>query len=294
LGSPVQPTFNGSIPIGLTGVTKCQFQLSHFRRSTGVYKVRSIGSTDEQITNLTRKSTVICIVQPTSSFVQASVQPVYRCSFGRVPGKLQPTQSTGVQNLSVGSTGDKKNCGVHMSFYSLARLRPLTRFRFPLDCSPSPSPTHLRRPLAVRAPPSAAICRRQPPLAHPPRRPSPSCRLAPPLRSSPPEHSRAFPRALPPLQHRPYTPALHRVAAAARTLPALRPCAAPAPPPPPPTSPPAPTPPTLHRALTLHLHRATAHAHCTALAHSRRAPFRSPHSRRAAAFLVSVGCRDGS
>jgi hypothetical protein len=48
-----------------------------------------------------------------------------------------------------------------MSYFSLARLRPLTRFRFPLD--PSPSPSHLSPPppsAALRhphAPPSAAL-----------------------------------------------------------------------------------------------------------------------------------------
>jgi hypothetical protein len=49
LASPVKPTLNGSLPIGLTGVTKFQLQLSHFKRSTGVYKVRSIGSTGVQV-----------------------------------------------------------------------------------------------------------------------------------------------------------------------------------------------------------------------------------------------------
>jgi hypothetical protein len=91
-----------------------------------------------------------------------------------------PTQSTGVQNLSVGSTGDKKNCGVHMSYSSLDRLRPHTSARVLLVPSPSPS-------LPSPPPPSAAIyCRRHPP---------PLAVRTPPSAHHHPPHSRARARA---------------------------------------------------------------------------------------------------
>jgi hypothetical protein len=64
-----------------------------------------------------------------------------------------------------------------MSYFSLARQRLLTRFRFPLDPSPSPSllsppppSAALRRPhappLAVRAPPSARLPPSHPHILH--------------------------------------------------------------------------------------------------------------------------------
>ena len=48
MGSPVKPTPNGSIPIGLTGDAKLCLSSVSFRRSTGVCKSQDIGSTGER------------------------------------------------------------------------------------------------------------------------------------------------------------------------------------------------------------------------------------------------------
>ena len=87
-GSPVKPALNGSIPIGLTGVTKFVPQLSQTRRSTGVYKSQSIGSTGEHNTDQTKQSTGVSSVQPTSTKCISSDQPAFRCFSAGVSGEL--------------------------------------------------------------------------------------------------------------------------------------------------------------------------------------------------------------
>src|SRR6185312_6189666 len=79
---------NGSIPIGLTGVTKLCLSSVSFRRSTGVYKSDSIGSTSECNTVLTCQSTGVSINQPASSNSISSVQPAFRCRSGGVSDQL--------------------------------------------------------------------------------------------------------------------------------------------------------------------------------------------------------------
>jgi hypothetical protein len=187
--------------------------------------------------------------------------------------QITPTQFTGVQNLSVGSTDDKKNCGVHMSYFSLAG----SRLTLSHSC--------LAR-LFASAVTAAVVRRLAPPTRAAARRPR---------RLAPHHHSRAFalaarasPRAAvtpPPSRRRRFPPHAQprpcTTSTAARALPPsrLRPSAAHAPSPPPQCRPRSTVP-------SLHLHRAAAHAHCIALAHSRPySPLR---------FLDSVVCRDGS
>ena len=88
MGSPVKPTFNGSIPIGLTGVTKLCVSSVSFRRSTGVYKSDSIGSTGEHNTDETKQSTGVSSNQPASSNSISLVQPAFRCRSDEVSGQL--------------------------------------------------------------------------------------------------------------------------------------------------------------------------------------------------------------
>jgi hypothetical protein len=88
-------------------------------------------------------------------------------------------QSTGVRTLSVGSTGDKKICGVHLSYNSLlpARIRPLVfTVCHPLAFVVAYAPRRLVPPACNRA--AAALRRSARPAATAP----PPALLAPPPR----------------------------------------------------------------------------------------------------------------
>jgi len=178
LASPVKPTLNGSILIGLTGVTKLCLSSVSFRRSTGVYKSDSIGSTGERNTDLTCKSTGDISVQPAYTKVISSDQPAFRCRSCGVSGKLHPTQSTGVQTLCVGSTGVKENRGSHLSYMCLVRA---VGFSF-LLCFARLLPSH-----AAAAPHPPPRRHHSPSLAH--------AHAAARLHAEPPRHTPYSPPA---------------------------------------------------------------------------------------------------
>ena len=88
MASPVKPTFKGSIPIGLTGVTKLWLSSGSFRSLTDVYKSKSIGSTGDHKCRSDQAINGVLINQPTTSLLASSVQPAFKNRSGRVSGEL--------------------------------------------------------------------------------------------------------------------------------------------------------------------------------------------------------------
>ena len=117
MASPVKPTLNGSIPIGLTGVTKLCLSSVSFRRSTGVYKSDSIGSTGERNTVLTCQSTGVSSNQPASPNSISSVQPAFRWISAGVSGKLNRSNQPAFKPYASDRPALKKNAGPTCHIY---------------------------------------------------------------------------------------------------------------------------------------------------------------------------------
>jgi hypothetical protein len=188
-----------------------------------------------------------------------------------------------------------------MSYFSLARSRPSAHSRFPAVAPPSPSPlprspssTHLRRPLAVRTPPSAAVSHHSARRRSLRRRPCIPSRRRHTAALAPPPPSTARPAAPVHHQHclRAVTPPPARTRTTALTpAPERRPRT---------VSPPLPPSTPCHRVTVsapvilashaLQLHRAATHV---SLHHIHAAlPFASPSSQRR--VLCFYCDRDGS
>src|SRR6185312_996350 len=158
---------NGSIPIGLTGVTKLCLSSVSFRRSTGVYKSDSIGSTGERNTVLTCQSTGVSSNQPASSISISSVQPAFRWISAGVSGELNRRNQPAFKPYASDRPALKKNaeptCHIYLSpafslslfsLHAAARLDPLRTAAFPSrrhrSTSPPPAHRHSRHILHPR------------------------------------------------------------------------------------------------------------------------------------------------
>ena len=144
---------NGSIPIGLTGVTKFQPQLSQTRRSTGVYNFRSIGSTGERNTVLTCQSTGVSSNQPASSNSISSVQPACRWISAGVSGELNRRNQPAFKPYASDRPALRKKRGAHLSYISLACVLCL------FLCSPFTPPPDSNRHAAIAVPRRRALAR---------------------------------------------------------------------------------------------------------------------------------------
>ena len=151
--SPVKPTLNGSIPIGLTGVTKLCLSSVSFRRSTGVYKSDSIGSTGERNTVLTCQSTGVSSNQPASSISISSVQPAFRWISAGVSGELNRRNQPTFKPYASDRPALRKKRGAHLSYLSLARVLCL------FLCSPFTPPPDSNRHAAIAVPRRRALAR---------------------------------------------------------------------------------------------------------------------------------------
>ena len=140
MASPVKPTLNGSIPIGLTGVTKLCLSSVSFRRSTGVYKSDSIGSTGERNTVLTCQSTGVSSNQPASTICISSVQPAFRRISAEVSGELNRRNQPAFKPYASDRPALKKIAGPPVIYVSCPRCRPL----FPFPSSRRRTPARLR------------------------------------------------------------------------------------------------------------------------------------------------------
>ena len=204
MGAPVKPTLNGSIPIGLTGVTKLCLSSVSFRRSTGVYKSDSIGSTGERNPVLTCQSTGDISVQPAYTKVISSDQPAFRCRSGGVSGKLHRRNQPVFKPYASDRPVLKKIAGLTCHICVLPADACLSPLVFP-NSAPPPLNPPLQRHRYTSPPPVHAVFHAAARLHTTSTRHRAAAPSAPPARvaaAAAPRPRRCLRIASPPLQNR--------------------------------------------------------------------------------------------
>ena len=172
MASPVKSTLNGSIPIGLTDVTKLCLSSVSFRSSTSVYKSDIIGSTGERNTVLTCQSTGVSSNQPASSICISSVQPAFRWISAGVSGKLNRRNQPAFKPYASDRPALRIIVGPPVIYVSCPRTSS-SLFR----PTPAAADLVLAPPLASAPPPlAAARLHVEPPPPRPRARPAPPVR----------------------------------------------------------------------------------------------------------------------